>query len=271
MNGNDTSWLRLSYNGQFITEEADTINRGILFGDGLFETMIYSQGKFRYKEAHLARLQKGCELLYFETEIVNILNHIEKYLTNTYQPMDEIRVRWNVYRAGKGKYTPETNQTSHLLQLQKHHYVPPVTKKAYVNTTLQVPSLPWSNCKTLNALVYVIANHERQKKNFDEVILLNSENNICEAGAANLFWVKNNVFYTPSLRSNCIDGVGRKAIIKALQCNNLSIMTGEFTVAELLSADQVFTSNVTGINYISEIDDIKFHTSSIPFLDNLFK
>ncbi|HSJ69823.1 MAG TPA: aminotransferase class IV [Anditalea sp.] len=270
LNGNETLLLEMSESGQLHVASTLHYNRATLFGDGLFETMIFSKGKIRYKKSHLSRIAKGCKSLQLKLDNFLILDQCETFINTSFPHLKEIRIRWNIYRDGLGKYTPETNKVCHQFILQIYHYTPPILKQAYINQSLNVPSLPWSNCKTLNALVYVMANLDRQKKKFDEVILLNNEGNICEAGAANLFWIKDSVYYTPSLRSNCIAGIGRKAIIKELKSRNIELVKGEFKPKEFLAADQVFTSNVTGLHYISQIDMREFDTTPIPFLEQLF-
>ena len=268
MNDIDTVLLQLSENGQFVLVENVALNRAYLFGDGVFETMIYADGKIRFKETHLARMENGCEILKIDLKVT--LDSFEAYLQNNYG-QEAFRIRWNVYREGLGRYSPESNFGNELYMLQKYHYQNPLIKKAYINKNIQVPKLPWSNCKTMNALVYVMANLERQKKKYEEVILLNSEGMICEAGAANVFWIKNDVYYTPSLGSNCVAGIARKIIIDELLKQDIELIKGEFTPKEFLAADEVFTSNVTGINYISHIDLREFEPKPIPFLETLFE
>jgi len=270
MYGNETIMLELSDNGHLVLADFQSINRGFLFGDGLFETMIFTAGTIRFKEAHISRMRDGCRVLKLEMDDSKILDMCESYIIASMQSGMDVRIRWNVYRKGLGRYTPETNHTDHLFMLQVYQHSGPILKKAYISQTIRVPSLLWSNCKTLNAMVYVMANLERQKKNYDEVILLNADGYICEAGAANLFWIKDSVYYTPSLRSSCIAGIGRKAIIDKIKDSDLELIQGEFKSKEFLSADQVFTSNVTGINYISQIDMREFDTTPLPLLEKLF-
>lgn len=270
LTANETVFLKLSDNGQLDSFSSTYINRGFFFGDGLFESMIFANGKIRYKDSHISRLKMGCKMLHLDVDNLDILDKCEIYLNENLPHINNIRIRWNIYREGMGRYTPETNLASHFLMLQKYQYLPPTTKKAYINKNIKVPTLPWSNCKTLNSMVYVMANLERKNKPYDEVILLNSDGYICEAGASNLFWIKDSVYYTPSLRSNCIAGIGREAIIQELKNRKIELIMGEFSPKDLLSADQVFTSNVTGIHYISQIDIREFETNPLPFIENLF-
>lgn len=268
--GNNTVFFQLSENGQFESIEKLEINRAFLFGDGLFETMIFTSGHIRYKAAHLARLLEGCKALRMKYDDRQSLDNFEKFLQDNLNPDYSYRVRWNVYRSGLGKYTPELHETKELFSIQLFKYQSPEQKKAYISQSLKVPQLPWSNCKTLNALVYVMANEERKAKKYDEVILLNADGFVCETGIANVFWIRNDIYYTPSLRSSCIAGVGRQAILKKLEEQDIEVIKGEFKPKDILAAEQIFTSNVTGINYISMIDLREYDVSPIGFLEGLF-
>jgi 4-amino-4-deoxychorismate lyase len=270
MNENDTFYLKISQNGQIIQSDEISPNRGFLFGDGLFETMIYTRGDIRYKLEHLKRLKKGCEILKLSLASDTVLDDLEDFLQKEYGSDISLRIRWNIYRNGLGRYTPLTNDCRQLFMIQQHTHTSPSIKKAYINSHLRVPKLPWSNCKTLNALVYVMANLDREQLHYDEVILLNSDGHICEAGAANLFWKKDSVFYTPSLDSDCIAGIGRQVIINELKSKQTELVEGRFESDDLLSAEQIFTTNVTGIHYISQIGEREFNTSPLPSLENLF-
>jgi len=270
MNDNDTLYLFSYKNGQFYKADQMSINRGYLFGDGLFETMIFAQGAIRFKSGHIGRLYKGCEILKINFPENNTLDNLEDFLQKQYGPEVSLRIRWNICRDGLGKYTPITHDSHQLFMVQQHTFHQPSLKRAYINTHLRVPHLPWSNCKTLNALVYVTANLEREQQRYDEVILLNNDGHICEAGAANLFWIKDSVYYTPSLDSNCISGIGRQVIINELKSKDFKLVEGRFEPNDLLSADQIFTSNVTGIHYISQIDLREFDTGPLPHLEQLF-
>ncbi len=181
-----------------------------------------------------------------------------------------LRVRWNIFRSSKGKYTPISNDTQQSLIIEPFCYLSPQSKVAFINEQFSVPNLPWSNCKTLNAMLYVQAGIARKKAGFEEIILLDTQGHVCEAGAANLFWVKDGIYYTPSLKTSCIEGVSRCVIIKKLKELEIKVLEGEYNPSEVLKADLVFTSNVTGIHYISKINSTGFNIEPVEFLESLF-
>jgi 4-amino-4-deoxychorismate lyase len=115
-----------------------------------------------------------------------------------------------------------------------------------------------------------MANQERITRKMDEVILLSAKGQVSEAGSSNIFWVKDGAYFTPSLNSGCISGIGRKQIIKKLKQLEMVLIEGEFSPSELLQADKVFTSNVTGISYIEHIGESRFDINPDDLIERVF-
>jgi len=270
MSGFETMiWFKEDSN-DWIEQHPNLINRGFLFGDGLFETMIFSGGKIRFSEAHWQRLKEGCKILGLEISSITSSLDLEKFISQKFGMNRYLRIRWSVFRKGMGKYTPETDNISQVLQIQE--FIPPakIKRKSYINDSIRVPSSNWSHCKTLNALTYVLANRERQQKQMDEVILLSTDGFVSEAGAANVFWISKGQFHTPSLACNGIAGVARKMVLEKLNEHNMPIIEGAFEPNKILAADKIFTTNVTGISYLEKIGDSNFDVVPIDFLEALF-
>jgi 4-amino-4-deoxychorismate lyase len=243
----------LKKHNQFI-QTSNLPNRASFFGDGIFETFVYENNQIKFGEYHYERALKGCEVLGLEKSMLTPLSVLEDLL-NLKIKNKSMRVRWNIYRGGLGKYTPEENFVVENFLIQPFIRASEFKTKAFFSDRITVPSLPWSNCKTLSALIYVMAGQEKVQKGFDEVILLNAHGHVCEAGSSNLFWIKDEVYYTPALSTNCVAGIGRRVVIEELKSMNLPIYEGEFNTVDVLNADHVFTTNVTGISSILKIED----------------
>ena len=270
MNEFDTIiWQNDSLKG-WIEQSPSLLNRGLLFGDGLFETMIFSEGQIRFASLHSERLFNGCSVLGLNSKKLTEVYHIENELIKKFGTELNLRIRWTVYRDGQGKYSPITDDIVELVNIQAFSPSPRIKKYGYISSKIRVPASPWSHCKTLNALTYVMANKERIEKGMDEVILLSPEGYISEAGSSNVFWMRDGKYFTPSLSCNCISGVARKTIINKLRQNGKSISEGEFFQEELLSADQVFVCNVAGVSLIESIGDRQFDLNLEGFLMDIF-
>ncbi|GGF29998.1 aminotransferase class IV [Echinicola rosea] len=266
---NDTLLIHPSTHGEFVHAPAALANRAAYFGDGLFETMIFTKGKIRFRQAHRARLKEGLKQLKICDNKLTSIVALERFLQGQFGKTS-LRVRWNVYRGGLGKYTPQNHDARELILIQKATPAQRIKKTAYISTEITLPKSPWSHCKTLNALPYVMANIERNERGMDEVILKDPSDCISESGIANLFWKKENIFYTPSLSCSCIAGVARGNLLKHLRKYGISVIEGKFTEADLFSADQVFTTNASGIAYLQQIENKAFDTSSIEIVESLF-
>lgn len=270
MNGFNTLFLKRQQTMVWSSCDGLIHNRSFLFGDGLFETMVSSKGKLLDFSLHLERLQMGLEVLGMTAEGLSSQEELEHLISLNAADQALLRIRWNVFRSGQGKYSPESMMTDETLQIQSFSPAPKVKFIAMISSTHKLYPHVWANCKTSNALVYVLANQERVQHQMDEVILLDDQGNVSEAGAANIFWKKGETYFTPSLATHCIAGIGRAKICKLLQENGNSLQIGEYSIKEMLSADKVFTSNVTGISYLKEIEGKTFATVPELALEGLF-
>jgi 4-amino-4-deoxychorismate lyase len=254
----------LCKNKDHFIESVNAPNRALFFGDGIFETFIFSKGKIRFAEMHWERANEGCRVLGLNTQGLTSTKSMEEHLFSLFGNQN-LRVRWSIYRAGLGKYTPESNELEEDLFVQEFISAPKTKNTTYFSQEVKILPSIWSHCKTLNALTYVMANRERKKLGMDEVILLNFQGYICEAGSSNIFWVKDKVFYTPSIATGCIAGIGRKVIIEHLKIQGRDIREGQYLPEDILKAQHVFTSNVTGLSHLLKVENQEY----LPLEDNL--
>ncbi|PZX54838.1 aminotransferase class IV [Algoriphagus chordae] len=249
----------------------DTIklpNRASSYGDGLFETMVWDQDHIRFFDKHLLRLSGGMELLGLDFSMINS-NELISLLASKF-PKERKRIRWSVFRAGAGKYTPEESDLIQVLQIAEATLVSPIKKHVAVSKNVQLyPSL-WSQFKTLNAMPYILANKEKKERGLDELILLDHRGYISEASIANIFWIKSGEYFTPSLSCGCINGISRQVLIDYLDSKNIPIHIGEFKLEELVNSEQVFVTNSSGVSYLENYQDKKFSIVPIAFLKELF-
>jgi branched-subunit amino acid aminotransferase/4-amino-4-deoxychorismate lyase len=228
-------------------------NRAMNFGDGLFETMLTSNGTIRFLEEHISRLTHGMNILKLNHRLIQVEELAE--LIKTDFPTGKYRIRWNVFRAGKGKYTSCSDAISQSLEVSAFQQAPSLKKRAGISSEVHLyPSL-WANCKTLNALPYILASQERVAKNWDEIVLLDNRGFVSEAGASNIFWEVEGRIFTPSLSCSCINGISRRVILNKFVTSNNPVLEGEFKVGSLLKANSIAVSNVTGISSVQQLGD----------------
>lgn len=244
-------------------------NRGLNFGDGVFETMYWNGDSIRFFDQHMARLEEGMKALnlsFAEIDGEELVGFMKIRFLN-----EKLRLRWNIFRAGSGKYTPGTAAVIQLLEVGEFKPAPSIKRRFGISQLIRLFPTAWSHCKTLNALPYVLANQERHANGWDEIILLDHRGYLSEAGSSNLFWMKDGHIFTPSLSCSCINGVSRRVILKQIHHEGIAVVEGEFKLGALEEADQVFVSNSSGISYLAEYGMGKYSTDSQRFLSRLFE
>jgi 4-amino-4-deoxychorismate lyase len=237
-------------------------NRGLHYGDGLFETIRYQNGHIWFWPSHADRLQRGLNALHLNAPagfaeiavetISNLL--IVNELTN-----QTSRIKLQIWRKPGGLYTPTNTGIDWLLTARPgSDFI--IGEKACIgiSESVRLTHSPISGVKTGSALPYVLAGLERQQRGLDELILLQagSENILSECTAANLFWLKDSRLYTPSLEAGCLSGIMRRQILRVACELQIPVQEGLFSTDALTGAEAVFSTNVNGIHYLRQIDGI---------------
>jgi branched-subunit amino acid aminotransferase/4-amino-4-deoxychorismate lyase len=244
-------------------------NRGLAFGDGFFETLVFVGGRLRYAAGHLARMQQAAAALYLTLPTALATTAaLETTLAGlaAANSLPAARLRLQLWRAGGGRYTPPTDAAEWLATAEP--FVPdesPLQRVDFAHDTQSMYS-PLSFCKGPQAWLYVRAARERQQRGLDELILCDAAGHVAEAGAAAIFWVKGEVLFTPSLASGCVAGVRRAAVLAAAQAAGLANQEGLFSPEDLLAADAVFTANVAAIRAVRQLGNQALGDVPAPWL-----
>lgn len=260
------------YNGQLQAAEAFSLtlpNRGLAFGDGFFETLVFTAGHLRLATEHHARMQQAAAILYLTLPAaLATAGALETTLTTLAQAnsLPDARLRLQLWRGGGGRYTPPTTACDWLATAEP--FVAddsPVAKADFALETHSIHS-PLSFCKGPQAWLYVRAAHERQRRGLDEIILCNAGGYVAEAGAAAIFWEKESVLFTPSLETGCVAGVRRAQVLRAARAAGVECREGLFFKPELLNAVSVFTANVTSIRAVTRLGEQEFAYPNLKFI-----
>lgn len=247
-------------------------NRGLAFGDGFFETLIFSNNQLRLAADHAARMQQAAAALYLTlpaplasaAALATTLGQLAEA-----NHLGAARLRVQLWRSGGGRYTPPTNAAEWLATAEP--FAPddsPIGRADFARETQSIYS-PLSFCKGPQAWLYVRAAHERQQRELDEIILCDTAGHVAEAGAAALFWLKNNTLYTPELTSGCVAGVRRADVLRRAAALGLCGQEGLFTTSELLAADTVLAANVAAVRVVQRVAGVAFAEPSAALLASL--
>ena len=258
-----------NYNGKLYKADAPVIgpdNRGLRFGDGIFETMKMKQGKLILADEHFARLWKGMEVLqfavprHFEPEKLQ-----EEIATLAKKNLHEnaARIRLTILRGNGGLYDAADHRPNYIIQT----WALPEGNGEWnsnglvlgIYTHVKKSCDILSNLKHNNYLPYVMAALEAKKEKWNDAIVLNTNERVCDTTIANIFFIKDDIVYTPALTEGGVAGIVRKFLIDALKANGFECIEKSITTEELLNADEVFlTNSIYNIRWVSSINDISF-------------
>ncbi|MCJ8163555.1 aminotransferase class IV [Pontibacter sp. E15-1] len=249
----------LLYNNQFIPEEELRLplsNRAFQYHDGFFETVMVRNGQVSFWEAHLERIREAARALQLELPALLFSNAFTDRLlalAHGQQAVHAARIKLKIWRKGGGLYTPETNQVDWLATAQPASL--PDTRLLEVGVCQQIHTLPspFSHFKGPNAPLYVLAGLEKKARRMDDMLLLDKNGAVSELISANVWWIKDEVLYTPPLETGCVNGVLRRSIFRWCATRQAPVSEQMAGTDALLEADTVFASNVTGIKIISSI------------------
>ena len=254
----------VNFNGNILQQTDASLsidNRGLNYGDAVFETIRVSHNKVLFWEDHYFRLMASMRILRMEIPMSFTMEFLEaemkKLIEAKKQSQLTIRVKLLIWRKQGGLYNPVTNDIDYTIttavldsdfyELNEVDYRVDLYKDHYI-----APGL-LSTLKSNNRLINVIGNIYAQENNLNNCLILNTNKNVVEALNANIFLVKGSIIKTPPLADGCIKGVLRKQIIDIIK------LLPEFTLEEisispfeLQKADELFLTNViTGIQPIT--------------------
>ena len=258
-----------NYNGNIYKNDTTVISvnsRGLRFGDGLFETLKSRNNKLQFAGDHFARLWKGMNLLQFKIPVHLTADYLQREvleLLNKNGHDNMARIRLTVFRDDGGLYDEINHIPNYLIQTWA---LPEDAGKWNTNGLLlgvyddvKKSCDILSNLKHNNFLPYVMAVLYAKKQKWNDTVLLNNHGRICDTTIANIFLIKGDVIYTPSLDEGCIAGVMRKNLLAQFVKSKLKVVEGEITIEDLLNADEVFLSNsIYNIRWVQHIGDKQY-------------
>ena len=243
-------------------------NRAFLYGDGLFESVKIINGKPFNLEAHLKRLFSASTLLDLQINASkkDFINNID-FLIKENKITKGGNLKIIVFREEGGKFLPENNSTSFLIMSKESENNLFKLNKNGLDLGLfrdqLKPKGELSNYKSISALQSIICSLDARKKAKEDCLMFNPENNIVESSNSNVFYVRNRLIYTPKLLEGCVDGTMRNCILN-LKNLDFNIIETEVRTEDILDADEVFLSNaISGIRWVSSIEDRKFSQHNI--------
>ena len=243
----------INYNGKILY--SDTLlanNRGLLYGDAVFETLKIVNNKVLFLEDHYFRLMSTMRITRMEIPMDFTMEYFEEQvllLATANNCGVSARARITVFRNQGGNYMPDTNSISFVIAtvvLENHKYA--IEKSNYeveLYKDFYTPKHLLSTLKTTNKMINVIGSIFAKENELDNCLLLNEDKNVIEALQGNLFMLIDNKLITPPISDGCLNGIMRKQIIAIVKkLDNIEFIEQSISPFELQKADELFITNV---------------------------
>jgi aminodeoxychorismate lyase len=250
-------------NGNFLPQAEAFVplnDRGLLYGDGLFETARVANGRpFRLAQ-HLERLHRGADFLKVKLPFTpKEIAEIAAQLIEKNSLADGVLRVMLTRGPGERGYAPSANDKP-MLALTLHP-LPPAALDQSLNWTMvtsrfHIPaSDPISGFKTTNKLLNVLARADALERGADESLLLNTNGEVAEAAGGNVFWVFQNRICTVPSGRGVLPGITRAVVLEI--CQALGLETNKRVVKphQLQRSEGIFiTQSILGVVPISAFD-----------------
>lgn len=238
-------------------------DRGLAYGDGLFETMRIVAGEVQRLGFHLDRLLLGCERL--------ALPHpgrseLENKIRQAAAAIDTGNLKLMLTRGeGPRGYAPPARPTPTIILLPARAPAPSVTELAVATLELRLgENVKLAGIKHLNRLEQVLARLELGDLDADEGLMLSTSGAVIGGTSRNLFAVYGGIVKTPAVDRAGIAGVMRRAVLE--RCAELEIAATEceLTRGDLGLADELFMTNaLVGVQSVNRLDQQTLASRSV--------
>ncbi|QKQ23967.1 aminotransferase class IV [Candidatus Ruthia endofausta] len=247
-------------NGKFIEKNQahiSVMDRGFLFGDGVYEVIpVYNNKIFRLN-AHLLRLQTGLDSVkiknpYNLKEWGDILSKLLGFYNN-----QEQSIYLQISRGVSNKRKHSFSNLTPTVYIESNPLLTK-TKQAFKAgfSAITQPDIRWHRCdiKSISLLANVMYSQQAKEKNVEEVILYR-DNQVTEGATSNVFIIKDGTLFTHPTGVHILSGITRDLVLESARACHIPIKKVSFSMDELNAADELWISSSTReIMPITQVD-----------------
>jgi len=248
-------------------DSLSSLDRGLLYGDGVFETIAISNGRLRFWARHMTRLREGCRRLAIPyPDEPGLLQESLAVVAGTERGVLKIIITRGP--GGRGYRMPEDLQPTQIIQRHPWPGHAPELAGHGISVCLCEQRLGCNpllaGIKHLNRLEQVLARQEWSDAGIKEGLLRDVDGNLIEGTMSNLFIVRDHALVTPALDRCGVAGIMRTVVMEL--AGELALPASRQTLAmpDIQQADEVFLTNcLIGIWPVAELDGIPFRVGPV--------
>jgi D-alanine transaminase len=221
-------------------------DRGVYFGDGVYEVIRSYNGKIFALDDHLARLKRSLS----EIKITDIsIEQVHSNIITTFEKADipDAKIYLHITRGSADRNHSWNSDIKPNFFLTITELPDSAKEKSKGIAVTTHPDWRWKRCdiKSLNLLANVLARQHAVEKGCTEAILVNEEGFITEGAASTFFAVIEKKIHTTPLTANVLPSITRKYVFNAAQNIKVQIKEENFTPQQALKAEELFIAVTT--------------------------
>ncbi len=240
------------------------LDRGLLFGDGVFETIVVQDGRPRFWQRHMTRLQTGCHRLGIRpVDLAGLHAEAEALLSSGQHGILKVIITRGA--GGRGYGIAADAEPTCIVQLHPWPEGLPAAAVRLMVCDLRLGVNPaLAGIKHLNRLEQVLARQECDAAGSFEGLLLDQDDRVIEGTMSNIFLVRDRQLLTPDLQRCGVAGVMRSIVLDIADQAGIACVIRDIDKAALLQADEVFICNsLLGIVAVEAIDGSRYQPGQL--------
>lgn len=242
--------------------KVSVFDRGLLYGDSVFETIGTYRGRPYALAEHVRRLRRSAELVFIPLGLSDreIAQEIQSGLELAGNPESYIRL---IITRGSGDLGLDPGLA---LDPQRIVIITPLerpgpevyargVKAITAHTQRATDASDAVGAKVGNYLAAVLAMRKAHETGANEALIVDRSGALIEGATSNLFWVERGTLATPPLTAGILDGITRRVVLGAAQELGLELHYACPTVEQIVRADEIFiTSSIRQMLSVVELD-----------------
>jgi len=224
-------------------------DRGLMFGESVYEVIPVVGARARLLEPHVARMRRGATALGIEDAVPDdrSWHELARSLIEGEKLDEGTLYAQATGGASRRVHVPKQRPRPSFFAYLKTYEFPRPDRVLVGLRLATMPDSRWARCdlKTTMLLPSVLAKSEALHRGADEVLLLDESDHVREGGSTNLFVVENGELCTPVLSPHVLPGITRATVIGLATAAGLSTHEAQLSLSRVLAADEVFVTSTS--------------------------
>ena len=256
--------IKAVFNGNFDYIEnikVSPFSRAYTFSDSVYEVIPFYNKKYISFKSHIQRLQRSVEALSINIDLTKVIDEINQLLSSSVFDNG-----YTYYQINRGQDIVRSHMYPDKIDTETFGYITLCSFETKKLNVMICDDTRWGRCdiKSTSLLANVLNMNNAKLHDCDEIIM-HKDGILTEAGASNLFFIKNETVCTPSLSNNILPGITRSILINALSDKGIKVLEGDFNYLELRTATSAWLTrstkviapgeNIVNLDHSLSIDD----------------